>query len=291
VHIVSSTGRSNNIIIERTMKTAARRSLLNGLMLVLVMMAGLAGCGNNETGKTAAESPPSLPRLPSVQPTVQSATLPAVQPTLTPAVLPTVQQTVQPSIQPTPTLFIPGPLFDARVDLRALPVEVPLELQIPALKVDAPMLGVGLTPGNEMDAPKGPIGDPVWHTAFWYRGSGIPGAPGTATIAGHVDDQLGRPEIFAHLNRLRPGDQIIIHVKNSSNDIHFEVTEVRIYSLQESSDPAVMAQIFGSGPVAGLGPQPSPDGLSHLTLITCAGNYVDGLFDHHTVVYATRIKG
>ena len=30
------------------------------------------------------------------------------------------------------------------------------------------------------------------------------------------------------------------------------------------------------------------DGLSHLTLITCAGTYIHGQFDHRTVVYATR---
>jgi sortase (surface protein transpeptidase) len=167
---------------------------------------------------------------------------------------------------------------------------VPFELQIPALKVNAPVFGVGLTSGNEMDAPKGPIGDPVWHTAFWYRGSGIPGEPGTATIAGHINDPLGRSEIFAHIEDLHPGDLIIIHDKNTSIDIRFIVNQIKVYSSQESSDPSVLAQIFGAGPVAGKGPQPSLDGLSHLTLITCAGNIVNGQFDHHTVVYATRSK-
>jgi sortase (surface protein transpeptidase) len=165
---------------------------------------------------------------------------------------------------------------------------VPLELLIPSLDVDAPMLGVGLTSENEMDAPKGPIGDPVWHTAFWYRGSGIPGEPGTATIAGHVNDPLGRPEIFAHLQDLQPGDLIIIHYTTSNIDIRFIVDQIVVYSIQESSDPAVLSQIFGVGTVVGTGPQPTLDGLSHLTLITCAGNIVNGQFDHHMVVYATR---
>jgi hypothetical protein len=48
--------------------------------------------------------------------------------------------------------------------------------------------------------------------------------------------------------------------------------------------------IFGAGPVAGTGPLPSLDGFSHLTLITCAGNYANGLFDHHTVDCATQIE-
>ena len=141
-----------------------------------------------------------------------------------------------------------------------------------------------------MDSPKGPIGDPVWHSAFWYRGSGIPGDVGTATIAGHVNDPLGRPEIFAHLEDLHPGDLIIVHLKYTTIDIHFIVDQIEVYSVQESSDPAVLAQIFGAGPVAGTGPQPALDGLSHLTLITCAGYIVNGEFDRHTVVYATRSK-
>ena len=141
-----------------------------------------------------------------------------------------------------------------------------------------------------MDAPKGQISDPIWHKAFWYRGSSIPGEVGTATIAGHVDDPFGLPQIFAHLQDLQPGDLIIIHVKNTTVDIRFIVDKIMVYSLQEFSNPAVLRQIFGAGPVAGTGPQPSPDGLSHLTLITCTGNFANDHFDHHVVVYATLSK-
>ena len=268
----------------------ARRSLLSGLILVLAITAGLTGCGNKETGQALDGPTPSLLQLPPVQPTVQAAVQLTNQPTVQPAVLPSGQLTIRPTVQPTPTLFVPGPLFDASLDLKAGPVDVQLVLQIPSLEVNAPVLGVGLTAENVMDAPAGLIDDPNWHAAFWYRGSGIPGASGTATIAGHVDDPLGRPEIFAHLEQLRPGDLIIIHDNNTTNDIRFVVNLVKVYSLQQSSDPAVMALIFGAGPVAGNAPQPAPDGLSHLTLITCAGNYINGHFDHHTVVYATRIQ-
>ncbi|OGO41895.1 MAG: hypothetical protein A2W36_01860 [Chloroflexi bacterium RBG_16_58_14] len=170
------------------------------------------------------------------------------------------------------------------------PIDVPLELQIPSLKVNAPVLGVGLTSENVMDAPKGPIGDPVWHSAFWYRGSGIPGESGTATIAGHVNDPLGEPEIFAHLQDLQPGDLIVVHYTTSNVDIRFIVDQTKVYSIEESSTASVLTQIFGAGPIAGTGPQPAPDGLSHLTLITCTGDIVNGRFDHHTVVYATRSK-
>lgn len=213
---------------------------------------------------------------------------PLILPTVQTSGLPTIQLTVQPAVQPTPTPLVLGPLFNVDLDIKAKPVEVPLKLQIPSLKVDAPVLGVGINPDNVMDTPRGPIGDAVWHTAFWYRGSGIPGESGTATFAGHVNDPLGRFEIFADLEDLKSGDLIIIHYITQNIDIYFKVDEVRTYSLQESSDPAVLSRIYGAGPVAGTGPKPALDGLSHLTLITCAGSIVDGQFDHHTVVFATR---
>jgi hypothetical protein len=246
-----------------------RRTSLNCLATILVIAAVLAGCGNKETGEVAQTAPPPSPSFPA-----SPMRLPSDQPT----------------VQPTPTLFVFGPLVDPDLDLKAGPVHVPLELRIPSLKVNAPVFGVGLNSENVMDSPKGEIGDPVWHTAFWYRGGGIPGDIGTATIAGHINDPLGRPEIFANLEDLQPGDLIIVHLKNTTINIRFIVDQVKVYSVQESSDPAVLTQIFGAGPVLGTGPQPSFDGLSHLTLITCAGDIVKGKFDHHTVVYTTRSK-
>lgn len=244
----------------RTGSVLTRRSSGGCLATVLVIAAALAGCGNKETGEAQPTPPPSPVLLPSDPPTVQ----------------------------PTPTVFVLGPLIDSDLDLKAPPVEVPLELRIPSLDVSAPVLAVGLTSENMMDAPKGPIDDPVWHTAFWYRGGGIPGDIGTATIAGHANEPLGRPEIFADLQDLQPGDLIIVHAQYSDIDIRFIVDRTQVYTLQESSDPAVLTQIFGAGPVAGAGPQPAPDGLSHLTLITCAGDIVNGRFDQHAVVFATR---
>lgn len=268
------------------MSRFTRRGTLTCIVSVLIIAAVLGGCGYKETREVQAGPPPSLEQMPAAQPTVN----PSVQPTLEPTIEPMVQPTIQPTVQPTPTIFVPEALFDPDLDIRAGPVDIPLELQIPSLKVDAPVVGVGLTSENVMDSPKGPIGDAIWHTAFWYRGSGIPGDIGTATIAGHVNNPLGQPEIFAHILDLHPGDLIIIHDKNNNLDIHFMVDQIEVYSIQESSTPAVLTKIYGAGPVAGTGPQPAPDGLSHLTLITCAGNIVNGQFDHHTVVYATRSK-
>ena len=107
-------------------------------------------------------------------------------------------------------------------------------------------------------------------------------------IAAHVDDSLGRPGPFADLDRLRPGDPIVVHDTASGLDVRFSVTESTTYTLAQAAEPAVLTQIYGAGPVAGTGPEPSADGLSHLTLVTCAGTFRNGTHDHRLVVSATR---
>jgi Sortase domain len=183
----------------------------------------------------------------------------------------------------------PAALFAAGLDVRAGPVPVPLLLQIPSLKVDAPVLGVGVTPGDVMDAPEGPVNDPVWQEAFWYRGSAVPGVISTALIAGHIDGPRGTQAVFGHIDRLRPGDLIVVHDTRSGLDVRFAVTGSKSFSLDQTTERAVLTQIYGAGPVAGTTPQRSTDGLAHLTLVTCAGTFRNGTHDHRLAVFATRI--
>ena len=191
--------------------------------------------------------------------------------------------------QPRAALPVPAALTDPGLAMRAGPVAVPLELRMPSLGVDVPVIGVGMSTEDVMDAPMGPADDPVWQQAFWYRGSAIPGELSTALLAGHVDDPLGRPAVFAHIEDLRPGDPIVVHDTRSGLDVRFSVTETKIYTLEETTDPTVLTEIYGAGPVAGTWPQPSTDGLSHLTLITCAGTFRGTTHDHRLAVYATRV--
>jgi hypothetical protein len=229
-----------------------------GVVMALIIGGMVGGCASVQTG--GASSHPSAPVGASLGPSAHS--------------------TAQGSSL--------GALFDPTLDLRAGPVELPLALRIPSLRLAAPILGVGMTADDVMDAPKGPIDDPVWHKAFWYRGGGIPGDVGTATLAGHVNDPLGRPALFARLDALRTGDPILIHDTRSGLEIHFTVVKREIYSARQADDPEILAQIYGSGPVSGQGPLPASDGLAHLTLITCSGSYVNGSFDQRLVIYATR---
>ena len=185
-------------------------------------------------------------------------------------------------------LPVPAALVDPALSMRAKAVSVPLQLRIPSIGVDAAVLGVGVTPKNAMDAPMGRSGDPVWQQAFWYRGSAVPGAASTALIAGHIDGG-GRLAVFARIAELKKGDLVVIHDTRNGLDVRFAVTGAVAYTLAETTTPKVLASMYGAGPVAGTGPQPSADGLARLTLVTCSGTFVNGTHDHRLVVYATRI--
>ncbi len=244
-----------------------RRHALGGILLTILLIAttaSVAGCARSERQSTA----PAPATVASSDPPPRAATV---------------------RRRPAPDPPVPAALFSSGLDVRAGPVPVPLKLQIPSLNVDASVLGVGVTPGDVMDAPEGPVNDRVWQEAFWYRGSAVPGVVSTALIAGHIDGPRGTDAVFGHIDRLRSGDAIIIHDTRSGLDVRFGVTGSTSFSLDETADKSVLTRIYGVGPVAGTTPQRSADGLAHLTLVTCAGTFRNGTHDHRLVVFATRI--
>jgi sortase (surface protein transpeptidase) len=187
---------------------------------------------------------------------------------------------------------VPKALFAKGLDVRAGPVPVPLQLLIPSINVATQVLGVGVTPDDVMDAPEGRADDPVWQTAFWYRGSAIPGVVSTALIAGHINGPRGISAVFGNIAKLRPGDRIIVRdTRKNGLDVRFAVTGSTSFTLDQTTQPDVLRQIYGVGPVAGTTPQRAKDGKAHLTLMTCAGDFNTGLgtHDHRLAVFATRI--
>lgn len=205
-----------------------------------------------------------------------------------PAAVPVTTTSSAPRVRVLP---VPAALTAPTVGLRDAPVPVPLTLQIPAIALDVAVLGVGMTSSNVMDAPEGGPDDPVWQQAFWYRGSAVPGATSTALIAAHIDDPRGRPGAFAAIDTLRRGDSIVVHDTRTGLDVRFAVTVVERYPVADWTNRAVLTRMYGAGPVTGTWPQRSPDGLAHLTLVTCAGTFRNsiGTHDERLAVYATRV--
>jgi hypothetical protein len=177
-------------------------------------------------------------------------------------------------------------------DLHSLPVSIPLRFQAPTIGVDIAMEAVGLTPKNDMDAPEGSPDDPNWNLGFWYRGGVEPGQPGVATIAGHLDDTLGRPAAFWNLRKLVTGDVVQVVDTRTGEVIHFKVTEARVYSNSEASTRPVLTRLFGAEAALAQPPTTFPqDGISRISLVTCAGVFTRGEYDHRYIVYAERVDG
>ncbi len=179
-----------------------------------------------------------------------------------------------------------------KVSLQAPSVTVPIDVIIPAIGVKSPLLAVGMTSSHTMAAPEGGPGSPNWSDTFWYRGSAVPGAVGTATIAGHIDDRFGDYAVFGRLSSLVPGNRI--YLRNTKNGVseEFVVTRSHAYTLAQATTRPVLDLIYGTGPPRGLPAQPSSDGLAHLSLVTCAGTWAPGLHTHNErlVVSAVRVR-
>lgn len=190
------------------------------------------------------------------------------------------------------TLAQPAALTSSLMRLTAAPVAVPMTVAIPSIGVSSHVLAVGMTAAHAMYAPEGGPNSPNWADTFWYRGGSLPGASGTATIAGHIDDAFGRYAVFGHLSRLVPGNRIIIHYPRSGLTVTFEVTATHAYTLAQSTTLPVLDLIYGYGPPHGRGPTPAKDGRAHLSLVTCAGSWDPRLSTHsqRLVVSAVRIS-
>ena len=79
-----------------------------------------------------------------------------------------------------------------------MPHSPPDRIRIPAIGVDAPLIGLGLTPQGSLDVPPAQ----KKNLAGWYEAGTSPGERGTAIVAGHVDNAEG-PAVFYDLGSLR----------------------------------------------------------------------------------------
>jgi hypothetical protein len=146
-----------------------------------------------------------------------------------------------------------------------LPASAPVRIIIPAIEVNAPVVGVG-DPGGVVGVP--PLSD--HNLAGWFAGSVTPGQNGPSLIDGHVDSVTG-PSVFFSIKNLRPGDVIKVVQKDGST-VQFRVTWLQ----------SVSKTIFPWKAVLG------PTGYPALRLVTCGGpfDYLTGHYVDNIIVYA-----
>ena len=215
-------------------------------MLSVLLLVGAAVPSSKSFGKTIATSDQGRDTA-----TVTSSTVPPT-PTPTPKAPIDDAAAVLAKLKPKPEI--------ASSSRREAPVQLPKQIVIPAIAVDAGFEFVGLTQDGAMDVPKDPT------KVAWYRLGPRPGEIGNAIIAGHVD-WGGKTAVFWGLNELKPGDLIEV-VSADGKKYQFIVQWQRWFD----ADKAPVEQLFAQSDVA------------ELTMITCGG-----VFDRSKRQYLSRL--
>jgi len=105
----------------------------------------------------------------------------------------------------------------------------------------------------------------------WYTSSAVPGDPGPAVFAGHVDTRRG-PAVFAQLDRLRPGDLVEVP-RSDGGTARYHVDSVEYFA----KDTMPSERIYG------------PSTTPQLRLLTCGGPFDEGTLSYqdNVVVFAS----
>ncbi|GGL68517.1 class F sortase [Streptomyces fumigatiscleroticus] len=152
---------------------------------------------------------------------------------------------------------------------RALPPSPPDRIRVPAIRVDAPLMGRGLTPSGSLDVPPAARKN----LAGWYEAGTTPGETGTAIVAGHVDNADG-PAVFYRLGALRKGSRIEVDRRDGTT-VLFTVDAVEVYDARRFPDEKV------------YGAAPRPE----LRVITCGGGWSPATGYRGNVVVFAHLTG
>ncbi|MEU3724018.1 class F sortase [Streptomyces sp. NPDC031705] len=154
-----------------------------------------------------------------------------------------------------PPLPSPAEALSAQVlypgSIGPLPGSPPVRIRIPSIRVDAPLMGLGLDRDGGLEVPPPARRD----LAGWYRDGTTPGATGTAVIVGHVDHASG-PAVFYHLGALHRGAGIEVARADGRTAV-FTVHAVEVHDAGDFPD----RRVYGPSPRA------------ELRVITCGGAF------------------
>ncbi|MEU8760274.1 class F sortase [Streptomyces sp. NPDC048659] len=175
----------------------------------------------------------------------------------------------QPTAAARPVTRPVGPAPTAAAGLQPLPFAPASRIRIPALRVAAPVMDVGLDPNGWIAAP--PAQDA--NLAGWYQNGIAPGQRGTAVVVGHVDNMAG-PAVFYGLGSLQKGQHVEVERYDGRVAV-FEIYGVEVYAKDDFPGVQVYADT----------------GEPELRVITCGGGYSRSRgYDGNVVVYARMVS-
>jgi LPXTG-site transpeptidase (sortase) family protein len=153
--------------------------------------------------------------------------------------------------------------------VQALPFSEPDRVRIPVIRVDAPVMQVGLDTDGWVGAP--PPEDP--NLAGWFTGAVSPGEKGTAVVVGHVDNMQG-PAVFYGLGALKKGNHVEVARRDGKTAV-FEIYGVEVFEKNNFPGDRVYAS----------------KGSPELRVITCGGGFskANG-YDGNVVAFARLIE-
>jgi len=138
-----------------------------------------------------------------------------------------------------------------------------LRLEIPALKVSAPVQPVGILPDGTLGVPADP------RVVGWWRQGAAPGEEGTVVLDGHVDTAEAGPGALFYLDRLPMGSAVLVQTDRGT--FTYRVVGRRVYRKT-----ALPASVFDQATTP------------RLVLVTCGGPFdrKTGHYADNVVVYA-----
>lgn len=146
----------------------------------------------------------------------------------------------------------------------------PLLLSIPRIGVRATVQAVSLSPDSDEMAPPSNFTD-----VAWYQDGVVPGALGSAVIAGHLNGRNVPQAVFYNLDTLVPGDNLFITDQDGTS-LTFVVVGIKKFAYDDPTDEVFIGDST----------------RANLNLITCDGAWLSEIsrYDTRTVIFSELVK-
>lgn len=226
-------------------RRTALESVLGRRMIVSIVVIGSIGtvACNDATGRSASTNNQPSAVTPVSGAPVSASPSQSSSPTTIPAPTTTTAGT-------TPGTGTTVPWASAVADEVAAQA-IPMTIAIPAIQVEAPIIGVGIaSDSGQMEV----VDDPS--TVGWYQWGPSPGDAGSSVLAAHVDLAGYGPGVFFDLDQLTEGDEVSIGFDDGTTDTFVVVDGRRVDKTELAID-----EIFRR------------DGPPVVRLVTCGGAF------------------